>query len=370
VRIAVDARQLLPPLTGIGRYTLSLLEHMVAAGDEWYLYSDRPLPVQTAAWADSHGAVIRHGRAPRRGLTSLWHANVSFSRWARQDRIDVFWSPRHHLPAFLPRGMRTLLTIHDLVWQRYPASMPPANRLLERLLMGFSLRRADRVVTVSEFTAREIRHFYPGVSAAIAVVPSAGRSFSQITPAPLAAPFFLFVGTGDPRKNLPRLLEAFAEAVQTGDLPHQLVVVGAAGWGLPDLQRRAAALGLSARLHFPGFVSDAELAGYYQAASALLLPSLYEGFGLPVVEAMQFGVPVIVSDRASLPEVAGQAALLVDPESTSSIAKAISRLATDPGLHKELSSSSRERGAVFSWEQAASATLTLLHQLHNDSGTD
>ncbi|MEP5766281.1 MAG: glycosyltransferase family 1 protein [Halieaceae bacterium] len=367
MRIAVDARQLVPPLTGIGRYTENLLRLLVNSGDQWFLYSDRQLSPAGLPWLDSPAVTLRHGAARGRGLASLWHANVDFVRWARRDDIDVFWSPRHHLPFFLPRQLAGVVTIHDLVWRRYPESMPLANRWLERAAMGFSIRRARRVIAVSEFTAGEIAHFYPGCASPVQVVHEAARLLEAGTAVPLDPPYFLFVGTLEPRKNLALLLEAFAAFVAATDCPHRLVIIGAKGWGLPDLLAQARTLGIEQRVSVPGFVSDAELAGYYQAAAALVMPSLYEGFGLPLVEAMQYGVPLIVADRAALPEIAGDGALLVDPESVDQIQAALARVATDDNVRGQLSRQSRQRGTDFSWHDAARATLAILQHVGADS---
>lgn len=363
MRIAVDARQLVPPITGIGRYTESLLRQMLPGGDEWFLYSDRPLSADVEAWSAGAALTQRHGPAGNRGIRSLWRANVDFARWAREDDIQVFWSPRHHLPLTLSKRIASVVSIHDLVWRRHPETMPRANRLLEWLAMSYSLRRAQRVIAVSEFTQAEIAHFYLDAATKTCVVHEAARELGPAIDPALDCPYFLFVGTLEPRKNLPRLLEAFAGFARATDCPHQLVIIGAEGWGLPSLTEKSESLGISGRVHFPGFIEDSALAGYYQSATALLLPSLYEGFGLPVVEAMRYGTPAIVSDRSSLPEVAGDAGLLVDPESTDALQSALTTLATDADRRALLSSRCLARSEQFSWQRAAAETLDILHDV-------
>jgi len=366
VRIAVDARQLVPPITGIGRYTENLLQQLLSSGDEWFLYSDRPLAEELRHWADLPGVTVREGNARGRGLRSLWIANIDFARWANRDRIDVFWSPRHHLPLALKKHIVGVVSIHDLVWRRYPETMPQANLWVERLAMAWSLRRAQQVIAVSGFTRSEIGHFYPSAAARTSVVHEAARSLGAPAAPRLEQPYFLFVGTLEPRKNLLRLLEAYGGFAANSDCSHRLVIIGAAGWGLPSLQDKCRQLGIESRVHFPGFVSDGELAGYYRGATALVLPSLYEGFGLPVVEAMEQGTPAIVSDRGSLPEVAGNAALLVNPESTASVQAALMQMATDSEKRAELAQRCLVQKDHYSWEKAAATTLELLRRAVRD----
>jgi glycosyltransferase involved in cell wall biosynthesis len=318
--------------------------------------------LEAQGWGQLPSVVLRHGNARKRGIQSLWHANIDFARWARQDRVDVFWSPRHHLPRVLSKRIAAVVTIHDLVWRRYPRSMPRANRLLEWLSMGSSLRRAAQVIAVSEFTRTELGHFYPAVESKVSVVHEAARILGQPRAPVVEQPYFLFVGTLEARKNLHCLLEAYAGFVSDTACPHQLVLIGARGWGLPSLQEKCESLGIAGRVHFPGFVADDELAGYYQLATALVLPSLYEGFGLPVVEAMHFGTPSIVSDRAALPEVAGDAALLVDPDSSDDLRSALAVMATDVSRRAELVERCAQRSGMFSWERAAAETLRLLRE--------
>ncbi len=364
LRIAVDARPLAHPQTGIGRYTESLLKRLVESGHQWFLYSDRALALRFPV--DDH-VQLRQGHSRPGSPLSLVFTQMVFPRWARGDCVDLFWSPRHHLPLRLPPGMRSVVTVHDLVWKRYPETMRPLNRMLEQSLMGPSLRRADGVIAVSDFTSGELDAVYPELSATRATILEAAdgdvADYEVDFPLP-TKPFFLFVGTPEPRKNLQRLLQAFANARQRG-LQHQLVIAGAGGWGSHQLDKQVAELSLEGSVVLRGRVSDAELGALYRASTALVMPSLYEGFGLPVLEAMKAGVPSIVSRDSSLPEVAGDAGLLVDPSSISSIADAILELAINPDLLDTLRAKARERAPRFSWDTAARETLAFLTQVAN-----
>jgi glycosyltransferase involved in cell wall biosynthesis len=360
MRIAVDARPLATPLTGIGRYTQALLQHLMATDHQWFLYSDRPLPVQLA---EDPRVTVRTGSAGDRGPGSLWRAQWSFSRWARQDAVDLFWSPRHHLPLLLSRRIARVVTIHDLVWRRFPATMQAKNLLLERALMGPSIAAADRVICVSRFTADEVCSFYPSAAGKCKVIHEAAVQTMGVgsLPAGVPASYLLFVGTLEPRKNLPGLLRAYAGLKNDPSIP-PLVIAGGGGWGQEDLPGIIQGLGLQERVVLCGYVSDGELQALYRGARALLMPSLYEGFGLPVLEAMQHGVPVIASSTSSLPEVAGDGALLVNPLQEAEISGAIRQLVKDETLHAQLSARARQQAGSFCWQGAAGETIELFKQ--------
>ena len=362
MRIAVDARPLAVPLTGIGRYTRALLENMVPRGHEWFLYSDRPLQVKAPA-----GAQLRLGDAPGGSLRSLWWSQWQFRRWAAQDGADLFWSPRHHLPLLPGGGLAQVVTIHDMVWKQFPETMLARNRLLERVLMGPSIRRADRVICVSRFTADEVASFYPAAAGKCRVIHEAAveDEFAGSLPAGVPDNYLLFVGTLEPRKNLPRLLRAYAD-LEADTLP--LVIAGASGWGGDDLPGLLRQLGLEDRVLICGQVDDSSLQALYANAWCLLMPSLYEGFGLPVLEAMRHGVPAVVAAAGALPEVAGDAALLVDPCSETEMTDAMRRLQREPGLREELARGAARRAGEFSWQRAAGETLALFESVVAERG--
>lgn len=360
MRIGVDARPLATPHTGIGRYTAALLDEMVKMGHQWFLYSDRPLQVEMPRtprlWLR---CADRAGRTP----ASLFWSQWQFSRWATQDVIDLFWSPRHHLPLFLKKPVARIVTIHDMVWCRMPETMLLANRLVESALMGPSIRRADRVICVSRFTASEVSRYYPSALGKCEVIHAAVQEDIVPGEMPVGVPedFLLFVGTLEPRKNVPRLLLAYWRLREDPAVP-PLVIVGGAGWGKEDIRGQVEKLGLQDRVLLCGNVTDAELQALYASARCLLMPSLYEGFGLPILEAMQHGVPVIASSTGALPEVAGSACIMVDPYSEEEIAAAVRRLVHEGGLHQSLSARGVERARKFSWQRAAHETLQVFDE--------
>ena len=359
MRIAIDARLWSEPRSGIGRYTRALTEQLLrlAPEEQWVLYVDRaPGPALP-------GAEVRCLPWPQRLLWSLWHA----PRDLRARPVDVF----HGVTGFeLPgRGPWALVTtVHDLVPFRLPALVPARHRWAVRCLLGGALRRARRIIAVSETTRGELLARYRLPPERIVVVPEAAAPhFVAPTPSTLAAararhglarPYVLFVGFLEPKKNLGVLLEAVAVLRRTGAWDEtELIVVGAPGWG-SDPRARAHGLALDGVVRFLGAVADAELPALYGGALAFAFPSLWEGFGLPALEAMATGAPVVASNRGALPEVTGGAALLVDP-TPKPLAEALGRLLADPALRERLREAGLARAAQFSWERTARETLAV-----------
>jgi len=371
MRIAVDARPLSMPTTGISRYTQELLARLIPCQrHQWFLYSDRPFAVPALSAEGAHARAnlhLHHGQHPLPGKSTPF-AQWMFPRWARRDGIEVFWSPRHHLPLLLPANIRQVVTIHDLVWREHPETMAMLNKLLERQLMPRSVARADRILTVSQATARAVQdafHVSDGVITTTPLAAFCGREADALAQdSPMGGrPYILFVGTMEPRKNLTRALRAFAAIIRQGVTSHRFCLAGGSGWGRQDIASLARDLGIEDYVQVLGRVTDERLQSCYAHADMLLMPSLYEGFGLPLLEAMRHGVPVITSNVASMPEVAGEGGLLVDPHSEQAIAAALLLLIRDRRLHRHKSEQARLQASQFSWQRCADQTLAVIESL-------
>ncbi len=353
--IGVDARPLAHPNTGIGRYTNEILSRITSSGHRFYLYGTEPLSYRY------DGTIERIHDKPVRRLTSTFLAQQLFPRWARQDRLDVFWSPRHHLPLAL--RCPTVLTIHDLVWRAVPHTMAPFARQSERWLMAPSVRKAKHIIAVSHSTKDDLLAWIPALASKVQVIHEAACvSPADRAPSPSirlpTTPYFLFVGTFEPRKNLHRLVRAFTSIA--AEVPHDLVLVGSQGWG-PSLEPAVDAAGAYAsRVHRLQPVETADLAELYAHCEVFVYPSLYEGFGLPLVEAMGFGKPIITAANSSLREVAGDAAVYVSEYDEKGIASAMYNVATDQDARRRLSIRATARFMKFSWPRAAEETLAVL----------
>jgi glycosyltransferase involved in cell wall biosynthesis len=301
-------------------------------------------------------------------LPRLW-THVRLSWEMARCPPDVLFVPAHVLPIVHPR--RSVVTVHDLGYRHYPA----AHRSLDRLYLDLSTRYhvhvAAHILADSQATRDGLIREYGADPARITVVyPGVDENLRRVDdPAAIAAArakydisgeYLLYVGTLHPRKNLVRLIEAFS-ALESGAL--KLVVAGQKGWLYDRIFARVQELGVEQRVIFPGYVADADLPALLSGARVFAFPSLYEGFGFPVLEAMACGVPVVCSDVSSLPEVAGDAALLVDPLDTRAWATALERALTDEELRVELTTRGYVQVERFSWQRAAEATLNVLEKV-------
>lgn len=369
LRIAVDCSLLSGSNGGLGRYLRALLPRMMASdGDiDWYLYGR-----SATVCADLPPAArLRQDHLPEHPGRILSPA-LSLPYWTWRDRPHVFWAPAHRLPLWLPATTAGIVTIHDLAWARVPETLRRSTRLLDRALMARSAARAERLIAVSNATAADVAAHWPDTQARTRVIHGAAEALPPPGPLAVCAPalqerqYLLFVGTPEPRKNLPRLLEGYAKASRTqADFP-PLVIAGGHGWGGENLEALIAHHQLEGRVHLLGPVSDTTLATLYAHALCLVMPSLYEGFGLPIVEALQYGLPVVTSNTSSMPEVAGPAGLLVDPLAPGSIADGLQRIVQDLPLRTKLAEAARTQASLYCWDRAAAATLAVLREAAAD----
>ena len=332
-------------------------------GNEWVLYSDSPLQTSLSRFAN---VTLRFGKSPPQSVTGLAYSQGIYCRWLKKDKADLFWSPRHHLPVLSDRKIPTVVTIHDVVWKRFPQTMSKPTFLLEMLLMRRSIARARKVICVSEFTKSEVAFFWPEFAAKCRVVYSGATSIPDNPEKYPQAdkPYILFVGTMEPRKNLSRLLRAYSNLVEKG-IEENLVIIGSQGWGNEQLLSVIQSLNIQERVKLAGFVRDEELDYMYRNARCLVMPSLYEGFGLPVVEAMKYGVPVVVSDTGSLPEIAANAGTYIDPFSIDSIEGGLTSILIDETRYRAMSRAASDRAVQFSWKRAGELTLKNLESAAN-----
>lgn len=357
-RVAVDARPLCHPGTGIYRYTRELLQRMCRLGGEWYLYSPQRYDTSKLDLPNVHHRVAGVPSTLRAGQL----AQVFYPFWARRDRVDVFWGPRHQLPFALPANTRTLVTIHDLVWKDHGNTMRFPGRQIENYFTPRALARADNIAVVSRFTAQRLEHYFPQYVHKLVIVPGASmfKGATSTVAADSPGQYLLFVGTLEPRKNLPRLLRAYRQFVTITPEVMPLKIVGGTGWGGEDIAGLVDELGLGGHIQLLGKVGDDALQQLYRDAYALLMPSLYEGFGLPVVEAISMGVPVIVSRQSAMAEVAGAAAICVDPLSEAEICAALSQISSDSELYKSLRSEAALESVRYDWDNSARQVAGLL----------
>ena len=349
---------------GIGTYVRELVPalHRAEPALDIRLFHARFEASHTEGWMEAFPV-----QALRGGIRLLYPA------WALAGRpqlpaslaTDVLHAPS---PASAPpprAGQRLVVTVHDLAFERYPNAFPPAWRALFRLGLRRAARTASALITPSRHTADDLVRLGAAEPSRIHVVPLApsliegqGAAGPEVATLGVEPPYVLFVGTLEARKNLPRLVRAYRRAVASASIPHALVLAGPRGWGIEPLDRELRTSG-PGRVIVTGSVPPDALDHLYRGADAFVYPSLYEGFGLPVLDAMARGVPTVVSTSSSLPEVAGDAALPVDPRSEEELAAAIVRAITDRHDADRLAEAGRARAAAFSWERTARETLAV-----------
>lgn len=367
MRVAVDAHMVGSRETGNEAYIRNLLrgfQSLAVSGVQFDILHTAQTQTlwDTASPTEGFGAVQIIPRNPF--LRIPW----AIPRIVRRRSIDVLHMTYNAPPRRLDSAL--VVSVHDLAYKLYAQYYPLRVRLLLSLLVPLSVRRADIVICLSEHSKRDIIREYSVEGKKIVVTPGAASPefcYLERTSACLLGeikerygvkgPFFLAVGNLEPRKNLIRLVRAFHSLRQGKGIAHRLVIAGQAHWKASSIGRMVEQLGLNDEVIFTGYVPIADLVLLYNAASAFVYPSLYEGFGLPILEAMSCGTPVIASNVASLPEVAGDAALLVDPLSEQSLADAMSCLLTDKSLQISLREKGLRHAEKFSWESTARLTL-------------
>ncbi len=380
-RIGFDVTAALAQGGGIGRYTRELIHALVAADTDnsYRLFSARPPtepPVPNSLPVAPH---VTHRPAPvdEAWLYRLWYRlRLPVAVQTVTGPIDLFHSPDFVLPP-TSGHIPTLLTVHDLSFVHFPETFPA--RLVDYLnrVVPWSVARATHVLADSQATSDDLQRVW-GVSADKITVLTSGvnaRFQPETDITRIAAvrrrydlgetPFFLSVGTVQPRKNYQMLVRAFRGVADR--LPHQLVIAGGRGWLVEALLEEIERQGLSDRVQLVGFVDDEDLPALYSAATALVFPSLYEGFGLPLLEAMACGTPVVSSDASCLPEVMRTAdetfGLLLDPNDEPGWTAAMIALAHDDALRADLSTRGRVRAGQYAWDKTAHHLLDVYERL-------
>lgn len=385
MRIGIDTRWIFNELSGVGVYTREIVRQLlrVDTENEYVLFFHDPGARDRTLDALNAGPEARLSTVMLPyGLFSPWNQLAGPSA-LRRAGLDIFHSTNYMIPLYgfppLRRGdIACVVTVHDVIPLMFPEFTPRSrkNRLfpLYRYVMREVGRRADMLITDSE-TARgdvvrelsipaarvdRVRTVYCGVA-------DRYRRSAPVSREDDGTQRVLFVGRPDPYKNLEGLVRAFAQARKSSRSSMRLVIAGAPDPRYPEAARLARELGIDAAVEWTGYLSDDDLVAVYQQADVLVLPSRCEGFGLPTVEAMASGTPVICSTAGPLPEVTGDAAIHVDPDDISGLAAAIQRVLDNPDVADELRVKGAARAATYTWEKAARATLAIYQDLHHEA---
>ena len=369
LRIGIDIRPFYEPLTGIGWYLYHLLHGLAAHDDvELYLFGDArvtdfgpklhaDLPAKASlCWFDLRGQGAISGRT--RALTA-----AAYVAWMKLIDVDVMFGANYFLPRLLGAvARRRVVTIHDLTFKRFPELLQKETLVNLEHHMQRELAHSDAVICVSESTRRDLLHYYDvDPSRAVTIlsgltVPAADDRRPSTNDLPDR--YILFVSTIEPRKNLGVLLDAYSRLRARGAYDGALVVVGRVGWKAESIVPRLRAPGV----HHLDYIAPSQLASIYRKAELFVFPSIYEGFGFPLLEAMAYGVPSIAARSSSLPEIGGDAALYFDPRDAKALEAQMEQVLTDATLRQQLAERGVAQAARFRWDTAAEQTLDVLRR--------
>jgi glycosyltransferase involved in cell wall biosynthesis len=389
MRIAIDGRTIVHNRSGVGAYADRIVRSLLRLDhhNEYFLFLATDMP----GFEAPNLRKILIGRCDRIFLNRWWE-NARLPGCLSRHKIDVYFSPAYALPVLprfrnlieplpLPdswkslfntrRSTRYVVTIHDVISDILPETFTPRMRMWQALFNSNAAALADGIIVDSACTQRDFIRIYRASSQHISVVPlSVDESYARVIDAAvlqrvrqrysLPASFMLYVGTVEPRKNIGGLARARALLPDSLRRQYPLVVCGARGWYSSSILDEVRALPGSDSIQFIGFADHEDMPALYSLATLFVYPSLYEGFGYPPLEAMSCGVPVITSNTSSLPEVVGDAGIMVDPRDDASLARSIQLVLEDPGLQLSLSQKGMERAKQFRWERTAAQTLAVL----------
>ena len=368
IRIGIDGRAFTSPAAGVRRYVAGLARGLLALGE--------PLEIVALGGADSSAIPSGVGQVaePPHLPTNLGWMLIGLPRAGARARVDLIHAPAYTAPLW--SGVPVVLTIHDVSYQRHPEWFPHRRDRFRRAFYRHSARAAAHILTDSSFSASEITVAYGIPASRVTVVPlgvdahfvPAGPGDAREWPAGVRAPFLLHVGDLHERRNLGVAVEAvLAARRQPGGVPTLSLVLAGLDRGVGEaLSAMALGAGAADAVVRLGSVSEEQLQTLYRGATALLYPSLYEGFGLPVLEAMASGTPVIASRAASIPEVLGDAGILLDPRDVAAWTAAIVRVASDDAQQKRMAAAGLRRAAGFTWERTARTTLDVYRRTLRD----
>jgi glycosyltransferase involved in cell wall biosynthesis len=346
----------------------------IAPDHDYFLYANRE--IETNDFGASVKERIDRGFGWCPG--SFWLRGRGGSL-ARRDQLDVFWATYPILPASLPRGILKIVTVYDLVWMRFPETTATYALLVQKIWARKAIEKADLIVTISRSTAEDlVRELGVSETKIRCVYPGVFEGYKQRDPHQAAeyiskkygvSPNYMAaVGTLEPRKNLKLLVEVVRILKSQGQLKCPLLVAGANGWKSSPLFRQTQAAGLSENeIRFLGYLPDEDLPFFYSGAELFLFPTLYEGFGLPPIEAMACGTPVIASNARCMPEVLGDAAILEPPESAPRFADAILKLRANVNLRRAMQAAGLHKAEEYCWQTSAEQLLGVIDKQYRSS---
>jgi glycosyltransferase involved in cell wall biosynthesis len=370
MKIGLDgSRAFLKNKTGTENYSFQLLKHLAILDREntYFVYLRQGSGVRSKDFPPNF-------RLIEINFPRFW-TQAGLSLQTFQDRLDILFVPAHTTPLIKMPGLKTVMVVHDLGAEYLPGTHQLKQRIYLKAITKYQLKTATKLIAVSESTKKDlvskvgirsekIKVIYEGLDSD-QYISIKGDALANILSKYVLkkGKYFLFLGTIQPRKNLARLIQSFNDFSLTDKDDLNLVLAGSKGWLSEEIYALPKTFGIEKKVKFLGHVPDEDLSGLYSGALAFVFPSLFEGFGLPILEAMACGVPVITSNTSSMPEVAGNAALLIDPENGEEIAKSLKKISEDRVLREDLIKKGLKQVQKFSWEKCARETLDVLREV-------
>lgn len=373
MRIAIDATATSSQRAGQEGYTFNLIKGLVSVGNEnnYFIFAKKEILDELNINKPNFRLIPCniHSR-PIRLLWELFVLPFHIKRY----RIGILHSP-HYIIPLLNFGWKSVVTIHDMTFFLYPGVHTFSKKLFFRWMISYSIKKADMVICVSESTKRDMMKLLNAPNGKLITVPEAAddiympvnnlKSTEEIKQKyRITGKFILYVGVLEPRKNISALIKAFSQLLDKG-FNYQLVIAGKKGWDYNQIFEMVKNLKLEDKIIFTGYVPSEDLLFLYNAAKLFVYPSLYEGFGIPVLEAMCCGTPVITSNISSMPEVAGEGAILINPHSIEELRDAMIQCLSNKELSDELRKKGLERAKKFSWEKTARQTIRVFRNVVN-----
>ncbi len=383
MRIGLDCRTILQPdrgeAAGVGHYTYQLARHLVEQNRKLLephtlvLFFDRQVTEEAKLhrFRDPGVEVFDFPFIQYKKFLPVTYSHFLVAAFLRRAKLDVFHSPIPHLP--LSYGEPSVVTVHDVAIYKYPDLFPKGQQFSTKVVVPQIIKRAHKIIAVSKTTKNDLRELFGVPEDSITVIYNGldPRFFQETAPEEIAQmrktfsiqkPYILFLSTLEPRKNVERLIDAYTKVRDRGH-DVQLVLAGKEGWGVEKIYDRAARSPHKKDILFTGYVESDLIRPLFAGAEVFVSPSIYEGFGMPVTEALAQGVPVVTSRFGSLPEVVGQAAELVDPYSVTDIRDAIDRILSDPALRARLKAAGQLQARKYAWDRCALETLKVYEQI-------
>lgn len=361
-KIGIDIKILAEQKTGIGNYLENILIHFPEKKFEFFCFSHKKININIV----NHNFKFIYSNINSNLGRQVWSQTI-LPYYIKKYKIDLFWSPSHRIPFLLPKSIKSVVTIHDLVWLHHSKTMRKSSYLLDKYLMPYAIKKSDKILTVSYNTKLDLIENFDVKKNKIRVTKLAPKNhkylYKDYTNLSKLKNCILLVATNDPRKNINRTIAAYSRLSVSLRKKHNLVIVGSRGWAKKSIKTLIKNFKLIDTVKSIGYIDENKLSWLYKNCKLLILVSIFEGFGLPIVEAMINNKPQITSNNSSMKEVAAKTSFLVNPYSIFDISQKLNLILTNDQVFKKLKSNCMIKIKNFSWRNTSQDTINLFENL-------